>query len=321
MAGGQTLSSVAQNNEYGTAGNRLLMPRGSSATLRTRANRHYFACTAVLVPLLLAGCASFMASTTSRMAGDLAQAIRNQDDPPTVRDGAPAYLLLTDSLIEGDPKNTSLLLTGARLYSSYGTIFVDDPARAQRLTARARVLADRALCFDKGINCDGKIAAFDDFRAVVEHSGRDDVPLLYAYGSVLASWIQTRQDDWAAVALIPYVRVTMERVVMLDEQYDHGGANLYLGFIYTMLPPTLGGKPEEGRRHFERAIALSHGKSLMPKVMLAERYARMAMNRELHDRLLQEVIDADPHAPDLTLMNALAQEQARALQASAEQYF
>ena len=297
-----------------------MMPQGRSALDRL-SSRSVMVSAPIFLAFVLCGCASLMASTTNRMAGDLSQAIRNQDDPKTVRDGAPAYLLLTDSLIEGDPENTGMLLTGARLYSSYGTIFVDDPVRAQRLTARAQMLTDRALCVAKNLGCDGQSVTFDAFQIAVAKMDKDDVPLLYAYGSVLASWIQTRQDDWNAVARLPYVRVTMERVVALDEPYDHGGAHLYLGFIDTMLPPTLGGKPEEGRQHFERAIELSNGKSLLPKVMLAERYARMTLDRSLHDRLLVEVIDANPHAPDLTLMNALAQEQARALQASAPEHF
>jgi len=296
------------------------MPQGRSNSKNDGAG-HRAAIATLFASLLLAGCASFFSSTTSRMAGDLSQAIRNQDDPQTVRDGAPAYLLLTDSLIEGDPQNAGLLFTGARLYSSYGTIFVEDAARAQRLTARAQLLADRALCAAKAMNCNGHFVPFDAFRKAVAGMGKDDVPLLYGYGSVLAGWIQARQDDWSAVARLPYVRVAMERVVVLDESYDHGGAHLYLGFIDTMLPPSLGGKPEDGRKHFERAIVLSDGKSLMPKVMLAERYARLTLDRPLHDRLLSEVVDADPHAPDLTLMNVLAQEQARALQASAAEHF
>ena len=73
-----------------------------------------------------AGCAT---SITQQFAGDLSQAILNQNDPQTVRDGAPAYLLLVDGLIEGDPENSSYLLTGARLYGNYATVFVDDPER------------------------------------------------------------------------------------------------------------------------------------------------------------------------------------------------
>ena len=53
--------------------------------------------------LVLGACSLFLSSATQGMAEDLAAAIRNQDDPQTVRDGAPAYLLLIDSLIAGDP--------------------------------------------------------------------------------------------------------------------------------------------------------------------------------------------------------------------------
>ena len=49
------------------------------------------------------------------MAEDLSSAIRNQDDPKTVLDGAPAYLLLIDGLIAGDPGNVNLLAAGAKL--------------------------------------------------------------------------------------------------------------------------------------------------------------------------------------------------------------
>jgi len=89
----------------------------------------------------------------------------------------------------------------------------------------------------------------------------------------------------------------------------------------TLLPPALGGKPEEGLAHFERAIKLSAGRDLMAKVEYARRYARITYNRELHDRLLQEVLDADAVEPGLTLSNVLAKRQAKELLASAESYF
>ena len=68
-----------------------------------------------------------MASTTTRLADNLSAAVLNQNDPETVRQGAPAYLLLVDSLIEGDPENSAMLQTGARLYVAYATAFVEDP--------------------------------------------------------------------------------------------------------------------------------------------------------------------------------------------------
>jgi TRAP transporter T-component len=44
-------------------------------------------------------------------------------------------------------------------------------------------------------------------------------------------------------------------------------------------------------------------------------------DRDLHDRLLNEVIAADPVAQDLTLSNILAQQQARELLGNAGEYF
>jgi hypothetical protein len=81
----------------------------------------------------------------------------------------------------------------------------------------------------------------------------------------------------------------------------------------TQLPPALGGKPERGRTHFDQALKFSGGRDLMAKVEYARRYARLVFNQELHDRLLKEVLAADPREPDLTLSNVLAQEQAREL--------
>jgi hypothetical protein len=113
----------------------------------------------------------------------------------------------------------------------------------------------------------------------------------------------------------------MRRVVALDESYEGGAAHLYLGILATLLPEAMGGHPEEGREAFERVIELSGGRHLMAKVLIAEKYARMVFDRELHDRLCREVIEADPEAPSLTLVNVLAQTRARQLLEDSEDYF
>ena len=127
--------------------------------------------------------------------------------------------------------------------------------------------------------------------------------------------------DWDAIADLPRVEAMLERVVALDEGYDRGQAHLYLGVMRTLLPPALGGRPREGRAHFERAIALSKGRNLMAKVEFARRYARLVFDQAMHDRLLREVLEADPREPGLTLSNTLARQQARQLLATSEDYF
>ena len=59
----------------------------------------------------------------------------------------------------------------------------------------------------------------------------------------------------------------------------------------------------------------------MTKVLLAKEYARMVFDRELHDRLLQEVVNADPNVSGRVLLNSMAQAQARILLAESDEYF
>ena len=98
-------------------------------------------------------------------------------------------------------------------------------------------------------------------------------------------------------------------------------ATHYLAVLATIRPPALGGRFEEGRAAFERAIELTAGRSLGVKVDYARYYARTLYDRELHDRLLRDVLAADPVSPGRTLFNVLAQREAEALLASADDYF
>ena len=59
----------------------------------------------------------------------------------------------------------------------------------------------------------------------------------------------------------------------------------------------------------------------MPRVFLAEYYARLVFDRELHDRELNAVLEANPRVEGLTLANRIAQERARELLESADEYF
>ena len=88
--------------------------------------------------VLQTGCAAFISSKVNNAADNLTTAIQNQDDPELVRDGAPAYLLLMDSLVEGSPDNGDILEAAATLYSAYAAVFVVDPTRAAILSRRAK---------------------------------------------------------------------------------------------------------------------------------------------------------------------------------------
>lgn len=274
-----------------------------------------------LLVIVLSACASLIDTATARLSENLATAILNQDDPATVRDGAPAYLLMSDAQIQGAPNNAPLLLAGARLYSAYASAFVTDQARAQRLAGKALDYARQALCLKLREVCAATTQPYHELQPRLDKLTQGDVPVLYTFASTWAGWIQAHSANWDALAEVPKIEAMMLRIVALDETYDGGGAHLYLGIINSQLPPALGGRPEVGQAHFQRAIELSAGRNLMAKVFYARHYARLVFDRELHDRLLREVRAADPHAANLTLGNVLAQEQATALLSSADDFF
>ncbi len=255
------------------------------------------------------------------MADSLGEAIANQNDLPTVREGQPAYLLLIDGFILDDPENENLLLAGARLYDTYAGIFVKDEARAQRLSEKARNYARRALCQPHPDLCKFDQGAFEDFEREVVKMKTKDLPLLYGYATAWVGWIQSHSGDFRAIADLPKVELAFEQVIKLDARYERGQAQLYLGVLRTLRPPALGGKPEVGRKHFENAIEYSEGRNLYAKVEFARRYARLIFDQQLHDTLLNEVLDADPEENGLTLSNTLAQQQARQLLDSSAAYF
>ncbi len=271
--------------------------------------------------LLLIGLAGCAAMAARGLAESLSRAIVNHDDPATVQAGAPAYLLLLDGFIDESPDDPDLLIAGARLNGVYATVFVEDPERARHLSGKARAYAGRALCLRHPPMCAQDRRHFDELAPLLAAMTEADVPALYTYATVWAGWIQTRSGDWDAIADLPRVEAMLERVVALDEGYDRGQAHLYLGVMRTLLPPALGGRPGEGRAHFERAIALSEGRNLMAKVEFARRYARLVFDQAMHDRLLREVLAADPREPGLTLSNTLARRQARQLLATSKDYF
>ena len=267
----------------------------------------------------LSGCASIVGGLTAGLAADLGTAILDNDDPLVVRDGAPAFLIVLDALLSSDPENVTLLRASAQLNSAYASAFVAEPARQQAFATKALDLAGRAACRRSAWACDATTLDYETLEAAI--AKEDDVDMLYSFASTWAGWIQAHADDWSAIAQLGRVKPMMRRVVALDEDYDHGGAHMYLGVFETLVPPGLGGKPELGREHFERAIAISEGTHLMAKVLFAEQYARMLFERELHDELLEDVIAADARVPGLTLINRIAQEQARTLLDSADEYF
>lgn len=272
----------------------------------------------LIVILSSSGCTNLIAG---RFADSLGNAILNQDDPGIIKEGAPAYLLLLDSVVIDNPKNPSVLRASATLYGTYATVFVSEPERAKKMATKARNQARTAICQKHPQICKSEKKPLDEFRKNTLKVNKRNIALLYTYGTTWAGWIKTHSDDWSALAEVPRVEAVMERIIEIDPSYEWGRAHLYLGIINSQLPPALGGKPEKGRDYFEKAITISNGEDLIAKVEYARNYARLVFDQDLHDKLLNEVMSAEADIFNLTLSNTLAKQEAQKLLADSAEYF
>jgi len=275
----------------------------------------------LLVAVLMTACGQLVSSAKREFAEDLSATVLEQDDPETVRQAIPAYLILVSSMIRGDPDNVGLLISGSRLYGAYASVFVEDIARKQKLSDRSFEYARRAFCLRQPALCDFRELSYYEFEQALTSINVNEVDVLFALGSAWAGWVQAHSSDWNAIAELPRVKAVIQRVLELDDTYSNGDAHLYMAMMYSFLPPAMGGKPELAKEQFERAIAISKQQNLMAMLLYAQKYARLVFDKDLHDRLLRQVIDAKVEVNDMTLINTIAKSRARELLAESDDYF
>ena len=275
-----------------------------------------------LIPMLLSSSLLLGGCSVGNLPNNLSRSMLNHDDPEVVAAGAPAYLLLLDALVLTYPDDEDFLMSAARLYGAYAGVFSQDPEQAKLMADKAMDYARRALCEYDEDACTAVDSQVDTMVSMLNREfDDDDIAPFYSYAAARAGWIQANSDDWGAIAELSKTKALMQWIAGHDPEYDQGTLQVYLGVMETQVPPSLGGKPEVGRQHFERALEISQGKHLMAKVLFAKQYARLMYEQELHDRLLNETLVADPHAEGLTLINRLAQRQAKTLLAESTEYF
>ena len=268
----------------------------------------------ICIPFILNGCG------IPTMTG-LIDGLNQQTDVELVCDGSSSFLLLLDSMLSNKPDNVKLLLNNTKAYSAYVQVMSEcgHPERSEVLSEKAKEYGLRLLREKTGII---KSDSLEMISEKLHKSDKGDVPALFwgAYG--WARWISYQQGSPAAVIDLPKIEMIMKRVVELDENFYNGGAHLFLGIYYTLKPAIYGGDPEASLFHFEKALSISTRRFLPVLVAHADSYAKMVFDRELYQKLLEEVLVFDiSTAPDLTLSNIIAQKQARKLLNEIDEYF
>ena len=135
------------------------------------------------------------------------------------------------------------------------------------------------------------------------------------------AYLRARSSSWSTVAEFPLIQALFDHYLSISGDSVNSSVYTYMGIMHSLRPPTLGGEPELAREFFEKAITESLGNDLNAKLEYARGYAKLMYDRELHDRLLNEVIDANPNHNGFVLTNILAQEEAVKLLTEADDYF
>jgi len=288
--------------------------------------------------MVLAGCRSVTINMAADAASKSGSAYASDDDPELVGQAVPFGLKTMEGLIEETPRHERLLTALASGFTQYAYAFVQAPAdladldgrldqakagreRARKLLLRARDYGLRGLeVRHRGMR--DKLLAGGDLGPVLATARKEDVPLLYWTASSWALAISNGKGDMALVAQLPVPVTMMERALALQEAWGDGSIHEFFVAYDATRSAAEGGGPERARQHLDRALELSGGKKLGPRLSYAEGVLVQAQDRAQFTRLLQEVVSFDAETvPRYRLANILAQRRARALLAHADELF
>jgi hypothetical protein len=249
--------------------------------------------------------------------------LQKQTDIDLVCEGTPSFLLMIDSMVASAPDDKKLLMTATQAFTGYAAALdaCNRPERAAFVSKKARKYGV-SLLLDKTDSKSIYNIPLTDLQEVLSSFDEDDVDQLFWAGNGWTTWIRHQKGSPESLAQLVKVEQIMHRVLELDENYYHGGAHLFVGAYLGSKPPLFGGKPEQSKQHFERALAISDRQFLPALVLYAQTYARMTFNRELYVDLLQEVLDFNLESQsDLLLGNVVAKRQASTMLEQVDQFF
>jgi len=207
----------------------------------------------------------------------------SDDDPELVKAAAPFSLKLMESLLADNPRHQGLLTSAASGFTQYAYAFVqeeadevepEDFAAAEAMRARAKRLYLRAQRYGlRGLEVKHpgfEKALLANPKATVRAAAKSEVPLLYWTAAAWASAISLSKDNPELIGQIPAMEALIDRALELDESYGNGSIHSFL-ISYEMSRSGAAGDPvARARKHFERALVLSHGSDASPLVALAE---------------------------------------------------
>jgi hypothetical protein len=289
--------------------------------------------------LTAAGCnmTAFTANQTAPVIKAAQPAFAMESDPQLAREAAPGQLKTVEGFHLASPGNKTYVALLAQGYCEYAFGFLESDAEEatfNRKTEDAERAAKRATglylrCMNYGLELLGSSwskALYAQDRTIwekkVKSAGKGDVQGMFWTALGLASAINLNRDDIDMIAYLGKAKLLFERIVALDPTYYNGGAHMALGMLYSSQGAALGGNPTKGKAHFDKAIAVSKGRFLMPQVLMAVTFGVITQDREFFHKTLVKVLQTSPAIwPEQRLPNELAHIKAKRYLAHEQELF
>lgn len=255
----------------------------------------------------------------------------SDEDPQLIREALPFGLKTFEGLLEVSPQHRGLLLASARGFTAYAYLLqwnadrLEDrdlaAARTLRVRARRLFLRGRNYAF-RGLEIDRPEFRLEVVARPAEAlavTGKNDVSFLYWGGAAWAGALSAAKDDLELIAELPIAGAMVGRVLELDESFDRGAAHEFFVSYEGSRP---GGSADKARQHYWKALEFSNGTRASAHVALAEIVSVRRQNLQEFKQLLASANAVDPDAaPEYRLINSVAQDRARWLEARIPQLF
>lgn len=260
----------------------------------------------------------------------------SDNDPELVGDALPFAIKMYESLLSSVPSHPGLQLKTGSLYIMYANAFLYTPAtmlgeddyknqdflmkRAKNLYLRGRDIILNGL----NEKYSGFLIALDakDFEKAFSRMKKKDAPFLYW---AAAGWMGAYSIDPFDMKLgihLPKAAALMERVQIIDKDFEKGAIHDFYVSYYGSLPEYMGGDADKAREHFKKAVQYTEDRSLSPYVSLATSVSIKTQDLIEFRALLNKALKIDTDSdPDNRLVNILNKRKAEWFLKHEEDFF
>jgi hypothetical protein len=289
-----------------------------------------------LVLVALFGCKGFIrksaVKTTSEVLLRGQPAMQQEADYELARQAIPGALKTVESFWMNQPDNPNFIRILTEGFCQYGTAFVEDDWEVAQFkqdldaieyhNTRSTHIFTRCLNYalvqlgprwQKELFDKPEVVA----KLVRETGGEHRFAMLFA-GLALGSIINHNLTRMDVLAHLGTVEVIMNRVLELDKANPPANKahaalpHVALGMYYSARPPAMGGEPAKAKAAFEQALAVTEGKFLLARTLLAYRVGKQTNDRAFFHEQLKQVISTPPSVwPEQRLANEVAHRKAR----------